>query len=113
MSQGVSESLLGIYTAIGAIFGILGSLLFPWLRKTFGKFVTGNIGFGSETITLLACIASIFTYGSPVYDKIYGTDVMSNDSSVVTYSYAELWNRNLSVNLLLIGIVLARFGRIR
>lgn len=114
MSQGVSESYLGIATAIGAVFGIVGSLSFPWLRKTFGKFVTGNIGFGSETIALLACVASIFTQGSPVYDMIVGNELISTSSGTdgfVSYSFAELWNSNISVNLLLVGIVLARFGR--
>lgn len=115
LSQGVSESYLGVATAFGAVFGILGSLSFPYLRKKLGKLTTGNIGFGTETCCLIMCVVSIFTSGSPfVQDEDAKQSLNMNStistSSQVTYSLKQLMDNNISVILLLTGIVTARFG---
>jgi len=119
-TQGVSESILGIMAAVGAVFGILGSVSFPFLRKRVGKLVTGNIGFGSETICLILCLVSIVTPGSPFTHKnklslkdadseCSRNNTISNDSHY-SAPISELWNCNISVLLLMAGIISARFG---
>ncbi|XP_042865052.1 solute carrier family 40 member 1-like [Penaeus japonicus] len=63
--SGVSETVLGILTAVASMSGILGSLAFPFLRKRVGISKTGLVGFGFETVCLSLCVASVFVPGSP------------------------------------------------
>lgn len=63
--SGVSETVLGLLTAVASLFGIFGSLAFPVLRKKFGVVKTGLVGFTCETLCLTLCVASVFAPGSP------------------------------------------------
>lgn len=63
--SGVTETVLGILTAIASLSGIFGSLAFPVLRKRVGISKTGLVGFGFETVCLSLCVASVFAPGSP------------------------------------------------
>jgi iron-regulated transporter 1 len=124
-TQGVSESLLGIMTAVGAVFGLLGSVSFPYLRRAFGKLTTGHLGFALETLFLMICLISIFTKGSPFpywnfYENIEADDALKcqpnltfkvENETFEVLSLDELWNSNISVLLLMGGIITARFGK--
>lgn len=63
--SGVTETVLGILTAVASLSGIFGSLAFPVLRKRVGISKTGLVGFGFETVCLSLCVASVFAPGSP------------------------------------------------
>lgn len=63
--SGVSESILGLLTAVASLFGIFGALSYPKLRSKFGIAKTGLFGFGAETFCLTLCVASVFAPGSP------------------------------------------------
>ncbi|KAK8384993.1 hypothetical protein O3P69_014512 [Scylla paramamosain] len=63
--SGVSETVLGLLTAVASLFGIFGSLAFPVLRKKVGLVKTGLVGFCCETLCLTLCVASVFAPGSP------------------------------------------------
>ncbi|KAG7159414.1 Solute carrier family 40 member 1-like [Homarus americanus] len=63
--SGVSESILGVLTALASLFGIFGSIASPFLRKKIGVTNTGLVGFGIETFCLTFCVASVFSPGSP------------------------------------------------
>nr|XP_045601308.1 solute carrier family 40 member 1-like isoform X1 [Procambarus clarkii]XP_045601309.1 solute carrier family 40 member 1-like isoform X1 [Procambarus clarkii] len=63
--SGVPENILGVLTAVASLFGIFGSLASPILRSKIGVTNTGLVGFGSETLCLTLCVASVFAPGSP------------------------------------------------
>ena len=98
--QGVTESTLGIATAISSGVGVLGARLFPIVRKRIGLEKTGMIAFTILSACLTLCVASIWSPGSPF-------DLSSNSSNVSllkpTYSY-------ISVALLLTGIITGKVG---
>lgn len=118
--------MLGIMTAVGALFGILGSISFPFLRKNFGKCRTGILGFSLETVCLVLCLVSIVSPGSPFIHKnwIFGeTDENGSNSNGTqgngtklkieghkSLTFNELWSTRISVMLLMIGIICARYG---
>ena len=135
MAQCVTESILGGLVGLSAIIGILGSLIFPVLRRKLGLHKTGLIGFSSLILTLTLCVVSIWLEGSP-FDPYYlqkqlvttnASDVQINNRTTVgpeaiTMSYFGQTEANdtadpechvssfLSVSVLLAGIILARFG---
>lgn len=96
--SGVSETILGILTAVASLFGIFGALMYPILRAKFGLATTGLIGFGSETCCLVLCVASVFAPGSPfdasalIYSKSADTQNESpvTVNPVITYDTASL-----------------------
>jgi len=119
-SQGVNESFIGILTAIGAVFGILGSVSFPLLRRKLGKNRTGILGFSLETLCLLLCVGSIFASGSPFepkaiadrFDNISGTGFSSNTNreNHESLSLQQIVKNRANVIFLMAGIILARYG---
>ncbi|XP_068248256.1 solute carrier family 40 member 1-like [Palaemon carinicauda] len=97
---GVSETILGILTAVASLFGIFGALIYPVLRNKFGLAATGLIGFGSETTCLILCLASVFAPGSPfdasalIYSKsaANSTEFPVTANPVIIYDTASLPN---------------------
>jgi hypothetical protein len=110
--------LIGIVTGVGAVFGILGSLTYPYLRKNLGKYSTGNIGFGLNVLFLLFCVGSVFGPGTP-FDPIsilrpfQGIAVDGSDLGEVheTLEIPQLWAEKLNVFYFIFGIILARYGK--
>ncbi|XP_018016183.1 solute carrier family 40 member 1 [Hyalella azteca] len=64
---GLNELILGVCTALSSLPGLLGSLLFPFLRRKMGLERTGLLGFGWLSGWLLLCVASVFAPGSLFY----------------------------------------------
>lgn len=56
---------MGALMAAGALFGILGTILFPRMRKCIGLQRTGLFGLFFETSCLTLCVASVWAPGSP------------------------------------------------
>jgi len=112
----VNERLIGILTAVGAVFGIIGSLSFPILRRKLGKNKTGILGFSLETLFLLFCVGSVFAPGSPfrlraILDRFENVSATSStSSSQPTRSFSEIWTEEPNVILLMVGIILSRYG---
>lgn len=71
IEQGLTESIIGILRGVGAIFGVLGTLLFPLLRHRFGLKVTGVITFVLDVTLLVPCVVSVFVAGSPFVPDYY------------------------------------------
>ena len=67
--QGLSESIISILLAISSIFGILGTVIYPVLRKKVGLTRTGLIANALQFSCLALCVASVFTPGSPFDPK--------------------------------------------
>ena len=65
LQQCVHESVLGTLVGVGAVIGVLGSISFPYLRKSLGLPRTGLIGMWLLVSTLTLCLSSIWLEGSP------------------------------------------------
>merc|ERR1719394_864415 len=70
LQQCVNESVLGALVCISAIVGVLGSVSFPFLRKSLCLKQTGLIGMYLLLLTLTISLASIWLDGSP-FDPNY------------------------------------------
>ena len=65
LQQCVHESVLGALVGVGAVIGVLGSVSFPFLRKSLGLPKTGLIGMWLLVSTLTLCLSSVWLEGSP------------------------------------------------
>jgi len=116
--QCVTEAVLGILVAVSALVGIAGSLVFPLLRKLIGVERAGMIGMGALVASLSLCVVSIWLPGSPFdpnFIRTNTTDLNEEGSGVdeidlTVETCAVGANDKTSVTILLIGIILARFG---
>lgn len=70
VTQGVSESILGILMGVSAVFGILGTFAYPVLRRRLGLMRTGIFALSSQVACLTLCVVSIWMPGSP-FDPLY------------------------------------------
>jgi len=135
-SNGVSELVLGACMGLAGLTGILGTFLFTRLRKRLGLERTGVIAFTAQASCLTLAVASVWAPGSP-FDPHFTSrspHVVCNDSSLLSSSnYTEsnvtnvdgqsevtlcdssdeLHGVNVSVVLLLVGIILSRVGKHR
>lgn len=137
-NQCFSELLVGIMMGAGAITGISATFLFPILQRKIGLVRTGLFSSGTQILTLIPCIISVFAPGSPFYllpenappnatGVIATTGATSTNMTVVmTYNTTADSNPNgvllkcidgitppssyLSLSLLMTGIILARIG---
>ncbi|KAK7109675.1 solute carrier family 40 member 1-like [Littorina saxatilis] len=65
VTQGVSESILGILMGVSAVFGMLGTFLYPVLRRRVGLVRTGLLALSSQVACLSLCVVSVWMPGSP------------------------------------------------
>ena len=120
--QCVTESVLGALVGVSAIFGVLGSITFPVLRKRIGLTKTGLTGFGCLVVALTPCVASIWITGSPFDPEIL---MMTSPEPEPEMEYpgnltlAEIPSEEnpecqvssfVSVAIFLSGVIAARFG---
>ena len=70
MTQGLSESVLGILMGSSAVFGIIGTFAYPVIRRHAGLVRTGLIALSCQVSCLTLCIVSIWMPGSP-FDPFY------------------------------------------
>jgi len=64
-TQNISGAILSICYGLGSLFGVIGTFLFPRVRKRFGLARTGLISFFMQWSMLALCAISIWTPGSP------------------------------------------------
>ncbi|KAM9724266.1 ferroportin isoform 2-T3 [Menidia menidia] len=65
-TQGISGSLLSVLMGVSAITGLMGTVMFTKLRKTYGLVNTGIISSCLHLGCLLLCVCSVFAPGSPM-----------------------------------------------
>lgn len=59
LTQGLRSDLIGVFQGVGAILGVLGTIVYPVLRRRFGTIRTGLFGISSQLLILLFCVAAI------------------------------------------------------
>ncbi|KAL4222197.1 hypothetical protein ACF0H5_018234 [Mactra antiquata] len=137
-TQGIRESIMGGLMAAGALVGILGSFIYPLMRKKIGIKYTGIFGLSFQILFLCLCVASVWTPGSPFdlnysdheieelvpmnisagvsispQDLLFATEYNSTDNVTKVYTFDDgfnFWNNYLSITLLMAGIIGARCG---
>ena len=126
-ANGVSELLVGVCMGLGGATGILGTFLFTRLRRRLGLEQTGVIAFSAEVTCLSLAVVSVWAPGSP-FDPHFtarSQPVMCNGSSVLNYTVTAVSTANetlcdspprvdgvnVSVVLLLTGIIASRIGQ--
>jgi len=97
--QCVSEPVLCVFSGLGAVSGILGSICFPCLRNRYGVEIAGQVGRLALQMALIACVAAMFFPGSPWI--LYHNKVQTSGLSCPN---------EFSVHVLLAGVVGARWG---
>lgn len=65
-TQGLSGSTLSILMGASALTGIMGTVAFTWLRNKCGLIRTGIISGIAQLSSLVLCVISVFTPGSPL-----------------------------------------------
>ena len=106
--QCVSESTIGILLAVSAVFGIGGSIAFPFLRRRLGLDMTGLVGMTLLVASLTPSVVSIGLPGSP-FDPFNRTAGSAVDDTRSDCGEAETTDF-ISVGVFLTGIIAARFG---
>ncbi|KAL4225216.1 hypothetical protein ACF0H5_015907 [Mactra antiquata] len=84
-SQGINESTMGILMAAGAVFGILGTIVYPIVRRRIGLERTGLFGYFVLVSFLCLCVASIWAPGSP-FDPLNIKSVPAQAENVINGS---------------------------
>nr|CAD7200590.1 unnamed protein product [Timema douglasi] len=105
----ISSTLAGVSQGLAAIFGIIGSVSFPFLRQRIGLKLVGMVGLGSEIAAILACIVSIWLPGSLFMAVAIDPTWKPNVENGTNKSDDSL-EEKASVMALLGGIVVSRFG---
>lgn len=80
-TQGISGSLLSLLMGVSAITGLLGTVMFTRLRKTYGLVNTGIISSCIHLGCLLLCVCSVFAPGSPMDLSLLIPYITSNSSA--------------------------------
>ncbi|XP_045874537.1 solute carrier family 40 member 1 isoform X2 [Meles meles] len=65
-TQGLSGALLSILMGASAVTGIMGTVVFTWLRRKCGLVRTGLISGFAQLSCLILCVISVFMPGSPL-----------------------------------------------
>ncbi|XP_051818273.1 solute carrier family 40 member 1-like [Antechinus flavipes] len=79
-TQGIGGSLLSLLMAISAFSGLVGTLLFTRLRRSYGLVHTGIISSCLHIGCLLLCVFSVFAPGSPFDLGIFSLPLSQNSS---------------------------------
>ncbi|XP_077383500.1 ferroportin [Festucalex cinctus] len=80
-TQGISGSLLSLLMGVSAITGLMGTVVFTRLRKTYGLINTGIISSCLHLGCLLLCVSSVFAPGSPMDLSLLVPYLTANSSS--------------------------------
>ena len=78
-SQGLSEDLIGGLRGAAAGMGIVGTIIYPILRRNVGLQRTGLYALTAQIFCLVLCVISVFAPGSP-FDPLYFTQESSTTS---------------------------------
>lgn len=112
LTQGLSSDLIGLGQGIGGIFGISGTLVYPFLQRRVGTVRTGLIGISMQVSMLLFCVVGAFTPGHPTTDtsKSYYSPTCYNESYDMSLDVEDNPKDNISLIFILVGVIGARFG---
>uniref|UniRef100_A0A672GFV5 Solute carrier family 40 member n=1 Tax=Salarias fasciatus TaxID=181472 RepID=A0A672GFV5_SALFA len=119
-TQGISGSLLSLLMGVSAITGLMGTVMFTRLRKTYGLVNTGIISSCIHLSCLLLCVCSVFAPGSPMDLSLLINQPLLPDRSSIHWTNNTVLFDNvpsgtapesyISIILLFLGVITARIG---
>ena len=59
VTQGLRNDIIGVCQGIGAVFGVTGTVIYPFIRRRFGTVRSGLFGITTQWLILLLCIVAI------------------------------------------------------
>ena len=59
LTQGLRNDIIGVCQGIGAVFGVTGTVIFPFIRRRVGTVRAGLFGITTQWIILLLCIVAV------------------------------------------------------
>ncbi|KAM5204005.1 LOW QUALITY PROTEIN: ferroportin-like [Hipposideros larvatus] len=80
-TQGIGGLLFSILTALWALSGLMGTILFTSLRGRYGLVTTGSISSWLHIGCLTLCVFSVFAPGSPSDLAVFSLPLSNNPSS--------------------------------
>ncbi|XP_025095515.1 solute carrier family 40 member 1-like isoform X3 [Pomacea canaliculata] len=95
VTQGVPEYILGLLMGASAVFGILGTFVYPVLRHRVGLVRTGIFGLSAEVLCLILCVVSIWMPGSP-FDPFYRSQAQKVPSCNSSTAMQPMMENNIS-----------------
>ena len=117
--------------AAGALMGIMGSIIYPRMRKLVGQQRTGLYGLLFQTSFLTLCVASVWAPGSPfnlnynkegppsqeknITEELSFLNLETSGQNMSTFNVTldssdSTWEDYISIGLLMTGIIGARCG---
>lgn len=126
-NQGLTEFLLSILNAAAALTGIIGTFIFPLLRKHIGLDKTGLFSLLGQIACLTLSLASVWAPGSPFNLKATVTDTANTTETTTSFNqssrettdgFTQSWEEIkpappesvISVVLFFTGVITARIG---
>lgn len=83
VTQGVSESITGVLMGVSAVFGLIGTCVYPALHRRTGLARTGIIALTCQVSCLALCVVSIWMPGSP-FDPFCCREALAVNSTPVS-----------------------------
>ena len=131
LTQGLTNDLIGVFYGLGGVVGILGTLVYPHLRRRIGTVRTGLFGLCSQVTMLLVSGVGVFIpsandqgstssagYYSANCSQEVGNDTINGNAS--NYSFSGEFGGGegggggggigVGVILVVVGVIGARFG---
>lgn len=98
-NRGPEEGLIGIFSLLGAIFGIMGTIMFQWLAKSFSLRKAGLIGFIIDLSALSLCLWVVQDFGLLENKFVSDIDLPTLLFLIgIAISRAGIWTIDLSMN---------------
>lgn len=72
LTQGLRNDLIGLCQGIGAVFGVTGTVIYPFVRRRIGTVRTGLFGIGTQWTILLLCIVSVAVPSERISSQVEG-----------------------------------------
>lgn len=72
VTQGLRNDIIGVCQGIGAVFGVTGTVIYPFIRRRFGTVRTGLFGISTQWLILLLCIVAIAVPSNRISSKASG-----------------------------------------
>jgi iron-regulated transporter 1 len=99
--QGLTEVVVSIFRAAGAVTGILATFLYPWLHKRLGILTTGLLGMCYQLLMLLVAVLPVLLYQLGVPGSWSQQALLYCTLAGVALSRTGLWLFDLCVSQLL------------
>lgn len=110
LTQGLSSDLIGLAQGIGGIFGISGTLVYPFLKRRLGTVRTGLVGICMQVCMLLFCVVGVFVPGRPPTQSTKGYYSPTCYNETMSLDDGDDHKVSISLILILVGVIGARFG---